>query len=191
MKNVQIELELTENELVIGEQDIKPLTELQVKKMFMLLCEVEDFRFGVLETKLLIEIDGDNYVISCLPFDIWGGEGNEEGDVWGEEISYEGNLTELNKMNTYENRLIDGEEWLKNPMSVSFEYEVIDGEVQPFDEDTHYGCQILSDEETLVIVEKLKSDGHISDDENGMIQVYDDMIVVDVVGKEPLLIPVK
>lgn len=190
MKNVQIEIELTGGELVFDESiDIQPLTELQVKKMFMLLQNVEGFRLGVLETKLLIEIEGDNFVITCLPFDVWGGDDSED-DEWGDEISYEGTLTDLNRMNTYENRLYDSEELDRNPMSVSFEYEVKDGKIQDFDEDSHYGRQILSDEETSKIVEKLMTDGHISDNENGMISVYDDMIVIEVVGKDPLLISV-
>jgi hypothetical protein len=186
----QIEIELTNNELVIGEQNIYPLTELQVKKMFMLLKTEEDFKFGVLDTKLLIELENDNYSITSLPFDVWGGD-NSKDDEWGDEVSHYGNLTELNKMNTYENRFIDSEDLDSNPMSISFEYEVIDGEVQEFDDDTHSGSQILSDEETKEIVEKLKSDGHISDNENGQIDVYDDMIVIERFGKEPLLIPVK
>jgi hypothetical protein len=96
MKTQFIEVELTDKELVLDGQDIKPLTELQVQKMYSLLQTVNGFRFGVLETLLYIEVDGDNFKIESSPFDVWGGEENEDGDVWGDGVTYYGTLTELN-----------------------------------------------------------------------------------------------
>jgi hypothetical protein len=173
------------------EENCKPLTELEVQKMFFLLREVEGYRLGVLDTQISIECDGDKFEIRSSPFDVWGGEDNEEGDVWGDECTYSGSLVELDKMNTYENRLVDCDRLDGNPMSVSFVYEVVDGVITDPDDDTHYGMNILSDEETIMVVRKLMDEGFVSNNENGMIEVYDDMIVIDVVGKEPILIPKK
>lgn len=96
MKKQFIEVELTNKELVFDGQDIKPLTELQVQKMYLLLQTIDGFRFGLLETLLYIELDGDNFKIETSLFDVWGGENNEDGDVWGVGVEYKGNLTELN-----------------------------------------------------------------------------------------------
>lgn len=177
MKKQIIEIELTDRELVIGSQDIDPLTELQVQKMFLLLMEVEGFRFGILETTLTITLDGDNFTIESGVYDEWNEDETEDEDDggWGIGVKYEGTLTNLNKLNTYEDRLSDEE----NPMSISFDYEVVKGKIQPCDENTHYGRRILSDEETIQIVQKYKDMGHISDNGFGWITIYDDMVVLE------------
>jgi hypothetical protein len=189
MKKEIIEIELTNKELVLDGQDIKPLTELQVQKLYSLIRTVDGFRFGVLETVLYIEVEGDNFKIESSPFDVWGGENNEDGDVWGDGVSYEGNLTELNKMNTYENRFIDSMEIDSNPLSITFEYEVVGGVVSEPTEDTHYGRQILSDDETKKIVNECLTSGHINENETGMISVYDDFTVINGFEKETIMIP--
>jgi hypothetical protein len=174
-----IEIELTDRELVIGTQDIQPLTELQVLKMFYLLMEVEGFRFGILETTLYITLDGDNFTIESGVYDEWVEDEDEDGG-WGVGVKYEGTMTDLNKLNRYINRNDDGE----NPLSVSFDYVIHDGNICPCDEDTHYGRRILSDDETDKIVQKLFEDGHISDNSNGFITVYDDVIVIEIDGED-------
>jgi hypothetical protein len=194
--NLEFEVKLryegdTLGEVETTEENCKPLTELQVQKMYFLLRESEGFRLGKLDTQVHIDVNEDDYEIRSSPFDVWGGEDNEEGDVWGEETVHSGSMVELDKMNTFENRFEDSGEWMKNPMSVSFEYEVVDGVISDPDEDTHYGCNILSDEETVMIVSKLMSEGYVSDNETGMISVYDDMIVIEVVGKDTIFIPKK
>lgn len=94
--NTQIEIELTGGLLIFDESiNIEPLTELQVTKMFMLLQTVEGFRFGLLETVLLIELNGDDFRISGLLFDVWDEDGDGENDVWNDGVSYEGKLSEL------------------------------------------------------------------------------------------------
>lgn len=61
--------------------------------------------------------------------------------------------------------------------SISFEYEVIDGVIQPVDEDTHFGGQILTDEETMKWIKKLiPLNGQ---NESGMISIYDDIISIE------------
>lgn len=188
--NTQIEIELTGGELVFDESiNIEPLTELQVLKMFMLLQTVEGFRFGLLETVLLIELNDDEFKIESSLFDVWDESGDD--DVWTDGVIYEGKLSELDRMNTYENRFYDSEELDRNPISVVFEYEVIDGKISEPDDDTHYGSLILSDENTVKVIEKLKEEGFISDNETGMVSVYDDMIVIEVVGGENIFIPKK
>jgi len=181
-----LEFELTRGELVTTVENCSPLSELQVQKMFMLLREVEGYRIGVLDTQIYIDVDDDKVEIHSSPFDVWGGDDNEEGDVWGNETVYNGSMVELDKMNTFENRFEDG---IINPMSVCFEYEVVDGVISEPDDDTHYGSMILSDDETLVVVRKLMSEGYVSDNETGMISIYDDMVVVEVVGNDTKFIP--
>lgn len=192
-RKIHIEIELTDGKLVFDDfNKSEPLTELQVTKMFMLLQNVEGYRLGKLDTVLYIHVIGDDYEISSNPYDFEDEDdidGTGENDIWGDPTELKGSMVELDKMNTYENRFIDCEELDSNPLSVSFEYEVIDGEVSKPTEDTHYGRQILSDEETIKIVEKLMSDKHISDNENGMIEIYDDMIVVKCFEFPDLLIP--
>jgi hypothetical protein len=181
-----LEFELTRGELVTTVENCSPLSELQVQKIFMLLREVEGYRIGVLDTQIYIDVDDDKVEIRSSPFDVWGGDDNEEGDVWGNETVYNGSMVELDKMNTFENRFEDG---IINPMSVCFEYEVVDGVISEPDDDTHYGSMILSDDETLVVVRKLMSEGYVSDNETGMISIYDDMVVVEVVGNDTKFIP--
>ena len=170
-------IELTDGVLVIGSQNIEPLTELQLQKMFCLLQEVDGFRLGILETTLDVVIDGDNFTIESGVYDDWNEDKTEDEDDggWGIGVEYSGTLTDLNKLNTYEDRLSDEE----NPMSVSFDYEVVKGKIQPCDEDTHYGRRILSDEETIQIVQKYKDMGYISDNGFGWITIYDDMVVLE------------
>lgn len=195
MKVTHLELELENGNLVFdGFNKVEPLTELQVMKMFMLLREVEGYRLGKLDTVLYISVNGDDYEISSNPYDYEDEDdvdGTGENDIWGDPTELKGSMVELDKMNTYENRFEDSNEWMKNPMSVTFEYEVIDGKISDPDDDTHYGCNILSDEVTIQIVQKLMDEGFVSDNETGMISVYDDMIVIEVVGKDTIFIPKK
>ena len=102
-----IEIELTDQELVIGSQNIEPLTELQLQKMFSLLKEVEGFRFGILETTLNITIEDDWFTIESGVYDEWVEDGEEDDDGgWGIGVQYDGTLTDLNR---YINRNDDGE----------------------------------------------------------------------------------
>ena len=195
MKVTHLELELNDGNLVFDEfNKVEPLTELQVMKMFMLLREVEGYRLGKLDTVLYISVNGDDYEISSNPYDFEDEDdidGTGENDIWGDPTVLKGSMVELDKMNTYENRFVDNNEWMRNPMSVCFEYDVVDGDISDPDEDTHYGGNILSDEETVMVIRKLMDEGYVSDNETGMISVYDDMITIEVVGHDTLLIPKK
>jgi hypothetical protein len=192
--NLEFEVKLryegdTLGEVETTEENCKPLTELQVQKMYFLLRESEGFRLGKLDTQVYIDVNEDDYEIRSSPFDVWVDDDTQgENDVWGEETVHSGSMVELDKMNTFENRFNDG---VTNPMSVCFDYEVVDGVISQPDDDTHYGCNILSDEETVMIVSKLMSEGYVSDNETGMISVYDDMVVIEVVGKDTIFIPKK
>jgi len=66
---------------------------------------------------------------------------------------------------------------------ISFEYEIEVGCVKPFDENTHYGGQILTDEETHTWVKKLRPTDCYTN-ESGMITIYDDMIVIEINRKD-------
>jgi hypothetical protein len=74
--------------------------------------------------------------------------------------------------NLFKDRFIENEE------SVTIEYEVIDGVIQPINEDTHYGNVILSDEETMELIEKyVPLNGQVY--ESGFINLYDDVVLVE------------
>lgn len=64
-------------------------------------------------------------------------------------------------------------------LSVSFEFETKNGEVIPFHEDSHYGTMILTDGESEYWVKKLMKMGYIESTDCGMIELFEDNIVVE------------
>lgn len=62
------------------------LTEEQINKIIERVMSEPAFRRGKLDTQIYItQIDNENEIVVDLGlFDVWGGENNEEEDVWGE-----------------------------------------------------------------------------------------------------------
>jgi hypothetical protein len=68
--------------------------------------------------------------------------------------------------NKFRSDLPDEEEY-----TIDFEYETENGVVLPFNEDSHYGTMILTDQESEEWVKFFMSSGVISDNECGMLQI--------------------
>ena len=98
MKTMDITIELGETKedgnFIFGEG----LTEEQINKVIDRVTHEPSFRRGKLETEIHInEGENENDIDVTLGlFDVWGGEDNEEGDVWG-------------NFSTYHYSIIDGE----------------------------------------------------------------------------------
>jgi hypothetical protein len=58
-------------------------------------------------------------------------------------------------------------------VKISFVYEIINGVIQPFDENTHYGNTILTNEETHHLVNGFLECHIIGDNSGGFITVND------------------
>lgn len=72
------------------------------------------------------------------------------------------------------------EEMNKDVSIISFEFTVKNGKVDPFDEDTHYGLVILSDEDSEYWVRTMMFLGSIKDDVPcGWVQFDDDKISIE------------
>jgi hypothetical protein len=86
MRTIDIEIELgktkEEGNNIFGEG----LSEEQINKVIEKVMNEPTFRRGELETNIYIrQIDNENEIVVDLGlFDVWGGEDNEEDDVWGE-----------------------------------------------------------------------------------------------------------
>jgi hypothetical protein len=78
--------------LMIGELNIG-----QVQKIIERVKNEPTFRLGKLETDIygFQEKDKNEIVIELGLFDEWGGEDNEDGDVWGESETYKYQLSDF------------------------------------------------------------------------------------------------
>jgi hypothetical protein len=65
------------------------LTEPMVEKIIKRVMNEPTFRRGKLETEIYILGTEDKVKVSIGLFEVWGGEDNEEGDVWDESLEYE------------------------------------------------------------------------------------------------------
>jgi hypothetical protein len=63
-------------------------------------------------------------------------------------------------------------------LTVDFEFETKDGVVLPFNEDSHYGTMILSDEESEGWVKMMMINGLIDSTDCGMLGIYEDKIEI-------------
>jgi hypothetical protein len=73
------------------------LNELMVEKIIKRVMNEPTFRRGKLETQIYILGTKDKVEVSLGLFDEWGGENNEDGDVWDEspEYNYEYDLVDF------------------------------------------------------------------------------------------------
>lgn len=77
--------------LMIGELSIE-----QVKKIIDRVKNEPTFRLGNLETDIYgFQETEDDIIINVGLFDEWGGEDNEEGDVWDESLEYKYQLSDF------------------------------------------------------------------------------------------------
>jgi hypothetical protein len=91
MKRIDICIELgktkEDGNFIYGSDE---LTEEQINKVIDRVTHEPDFRRGKLDTEIHInEGKNENDIDVTLGlFDVWGGEGNEEGDIWGNSPTY-------------------------------------------------------------------------------------------------------
>jgi len=86
MRTIDIEIELGKTEEEGNNIFGEGLSEEQINKVIERVMSEPTFRRGELETNIYIrQIDNENEIVVDLGlFDVWGGEENEEDDVWGE-----------------------------------------------------------------------------------------------------------
>jgi len=86
MRTIDIEIDLGKTKEDGNDVFGEGLSEEQINKIIERVMSEPTFRRGKLDTQIYIrQIDNENEIVVDLGlFDVWGGENNEEEDVWGE-----------------------------------------------------------------------------------------------------------
>jgi hypothetical protein len=86
MRTIDIEIDLGKTKEDGNDVFGEGLSEEQINKIIEKVMSEPTFRRGKLDTQIYIrQIDNENEIVVDLGlFDVWGGENNEDDDVWGE-----------------------------------------------------------------------------------------------------------